>query len=509
MTIEVTSTVIRYNGNGVATEFSFPFMVTDKSELRCVLLAADGTETDLTVDTDFTVEGVGVEGDGIVTYPKVLEAPEVTPDPMPVGQRLTIYRQTERTQQTNFTSQGTFSAETHEDAFDRMVMLIQECQEKVDRTFTVSITSTEGGDSLTEIVAEATAARAGAEAAQAGAVHAQGHAETAQGAAEGAAVSAAASALAAAASAANSGLPAPSVADKGKVPIVNDAGTGYVLGAGGLAWGIVATDTNAAKGNGYLVNASAANVTITLPSAPAAGDMVGISDFYGAARSYTVKLARNGKNIQGAAADWTATSASEAIVVVYSDATQGWIITERYQGTASSTPTGTIAPFVGATAPTGWAILTGASAVRTIGDASSGASLASATTSDLFTLLWNSMADGQAAVSSGRGATAAADFAAHKTITIPDPRGRALIGAGTGSGLTARTHGATGGAETHQLSEAELASHAHNQAAYACAISAYACLTNTGSGYNTGYAGSNSAHANMQPWMATHLIIKL
>src|SRR5258708_1610023 len=44
------------------------------------------------------------------------------------------------------------------------------------------------------------------------------------------------------------------------------------------------------------------------------------------------------------------------------------------------------------------------------------------------TLLWNSWADAQAPVSSGRGASAAADFAAHKTITLPDLRGRVVAG---------------------------------------------------------------------------------
>ena len=46
--------------------------------------------------------------------------------------------------------------------------------------------------------------------------------------------------------------------------------------------------------------------------------------------------------------------------------------------------------------------------------------------------------------------------------TLPDLRGRAPIGSGTGSGLTARTLKGTGGTETHQLTEAELAVHDHD-----------------------------------------------
>lgn len=47
------------------------------------------------------------------------------------------------------------------------------------------------------------------------------------------------------------------------------------------------------------------------------------------------------------------------------------------------------------------------------------------------------------------------------TFGLPDWRGRAIIGAGTGSGLTARTLNATGGAETVTLSTGELPVHSH------------------------------------------------
>ena len=49
-------------------------------------------------------------------------------------------------------------------------------------------------------------------------------------------------------------------------------------------------------------------------------------------------------------------------------------------------------------------------------------------------------------------------------VRLPDPRGRALVGVGAGSGLTARAIGATGGAETVTLSAAEapLKAHSHS-----------------------------------------------
>ncbi len=181
-------------------------------------------------------------------------------------------------------------------------------------------------------------------------------------------------------------------------------------------------------------------------------------------------------------------------------------------GGGSGIPVGTVQQYIGTTAPLGWLLLQGG----TIGDASSGATArANSDTETLYCLLWNSLSNAQAPVSSGRGATAAADFAAHKTITIPDARGRAVIGSGTGSGFTARTHGATGGAETHTLSTSEMPAHTHNlpvrypfaaggsspQLPYSDSYSVYTYK-------DTSSSGGSGAHNNMQPWLALSYIIK-
>lgn len=99
----------------------------------------------------------------------------------------------------------------------------------------------------------------------------------------------------------------------------------------------------------------------------------------------------------------------------------------------------------------------------TIGSLASGAtSLASASTQDLFVLMWTNLTNTVAAVSGGRGASAAADFAANKTIALPKALGRAFASAGSGSGLTTRTLGSTAGAESIALSVGELPSHSHS-----------------------------------------------
>jgi hypothetical protein len=64
---------------------------------------------------------------------------------------------------------------------------------------------------------------------------------------------------------------------------------------------------------------------------------------------------------------------------------------------------------------------------RTIGSSTSGATeRANADVQSLFIYLWG--ADANLAVSGGRGASAAADFAANKTLALPDGRGLVLAG---------------------------------------------------------------------------------
>ncbi len=185
--------------------------------------------------------------------------------------------------------------------------------------------------------------------------------------------------------------------------------------------------------------------------------------------------------------------------------------------------TGMIAPYVGTTAPTGFVLLDG----KTIGNAASGGTeRANADTVDLFTLLWNSMADAQAPVSGGRGANAAADYAANKTITLPDGRGRGIFGkddmggaaanriTNAGSGIVGTTLGVAGGAETVALAAANHASHAHGVNVYsqntAGTIGVYGgpiqALLGTPA---TDAQGSGTAHQNMSPALILNLICKL
>lgn len=93
------------------------------------------------------------------------------------------------------------------------------------------------------------------------------------------------------------------------------------------------------------------------------------------------------------------------------------------------------------------------------------------------------------------------------TFNIPDSQGRAIIGIGTGSGLTARANGDKIGVETHILTTAQMPSHRHNTTQSADVLAGGAAARGTtigGGGYTsfTEYTGSDNAHPNIQPSIA-------
>ena len=97
----------------------------------------------------------------------------------------------------------------------------------------------------------------------------------------------------------------------------------------GIAWSVVSANTNAVTGYGYFINASGGNITLTLPVSPSTGNMVGVCDFYNKATTNTITIARNTKNIEGAAENLIININGAGFTMVYSDTTRGWeIVTE-------------------------------------------------------------------------------------------------------------------------------------------------------------------------------------
>lgn len=173
-----------------------------------------------------------------------------------------------------------------------------------------------------------------------------------------------------------------------------------------------------------------------------------------------------------------------------------------------------------------------------IGSATSGATVrANADTAALYALFWNNISDTYATVSTGRGVSAAADFAANKTIIITRNGARAIGIAGAGFGLTTRALGETVGTETetaplpvhtHGVTEAP---HKHIQGSsptntnvrYGVQTGLSSANTDTQSGTGTdsaftssvstgitiNNAGTGGTHNNIPPTLFLNAMIKL
>lgn len=170
----------------------------------------------------------------------------------------------------------------------------------------------------------------------------------------------------------------------------------------------------------------------------------------------------------------------------------------------SVAPVGAILPYGNISAPTGWRLC-------------DGTVLSQTSFANLFAVIGSNYNTGGEGVGNFR---------------LPDMRGRAPVGVGTGSGLTARTIGAQLGEETHPLVVGELPVHNHGvsdpthahtgipktltsvggvndwETAADVSITPVKTTNVSTTGITTQNTGSGTAHANMQPFLVMPFIIK-
>ena len=139
MTISTTIVKNSYSGNGATTVFNYNFKILSSSDLKVIIRSSTGTETTKTLNTHYTLTGVGSAGGGSITF---------TAGNIPTsGQTIVLIRDTTQTQSIDYVANDPFPAETHEEGLDKGIILAQELQEEVDRCIklsrTNSISSTE------------------------------------------------------------------------------------------------------------------------------------------------------------------------------------------------------------------------------------------------------------------------------------------------------------------------------------------------------------------------------
>ena len=89
-------------------------------------------------------------------------------------------------------------------------------------------------------------------------------------------------------------------------------------------------DFTAVSGEGYFCDTAAVGAfTLTLPSSPSAGDIVGLKDYNGNFANDNLTIDRNGSPINGgSSANPPISTNGASIFLVYVDGTQGWVATQ-------------------------------------------------------------------------------------------------------------------------------------------------------------------------------------
>lgn len=133
MTVSSTNTKNSYSGDGSTTVFAYTFKIFDDDDITVILRTdATGGETVQTKTTDYTVSGVGNAGGGNITFGTAPAS----------GITVVLIRETALTQSTDYTPNDPFPAASHEDALDRLTLMVQDQQEALDRSIKVSKTNT-------------------------------------------------------------------------------------------------------------------------------------------------------------------------------------------------------------------------------------------------------------------------------------------------------------------------------------------------------------------------------
>lgn len=115
MTVSTEVNHEQYTGNGTTTVFPYRFRVLKDSHMVVTVSDLNGVLSTLALGTDYSITGTGLLTGGDVVLTK----------PLAQGWQISLDRDLPAVQETDLRNQGKFFAETHEDAFDYLTMLVQ------------------------------------------------------------------------------------------------------------------------------------------------------------------------------------------------------------------------------------------------------------------------------------------------------------------------------------------------------------------------------------------------
>jgi len=118
---------------------------------------------------------------------------------------------------------------------------------------------------------------------------------------------------------------------------ITASGTSIALGASVtfnnqfIDWqSVITSNTTMVAGRGYFVNTTSGAVSMTLPASATIGDFVVIKDYAGTFATNNLTILRNSHKIQGVANNSNLTTNRASVVLVYVDATKGWLYTDEH-----------------------------------------------------------------------------------------------------------------------------------------------------------------------------------
>lgn len=126
MTVETTASRVQYSTNGTTGPWTVPFPFLQNEDLEVVYTTADGTQQTLNLDANYSVSGAGGESGTVSTVIGY-----------PAGGLITILRNVEPLQESDYVDGDPFPAETLERDLDRLTMLAQQTKEVSARAVTV------------------------------------------------------------------------------------------------------------------------------------------------------------------------------------------------------------------------------------------------------------------------------------------------------------------------------------------------------------------------------------
>ena len=133
MTISNTNNRMDYVGDDGTDTYAYTYKIYENADLLVTQRDLNDVESALTLDVDYTVTGAGETTGGNVV---------LTAGNLASGYLMSIRRVRDLTQEADIRNQGDFFAEIHENVFDKIVMLLQQLKNDIDRSLQLSETGT-------------------------------------------------------------------------------------------------------------------------------------------------------------------------------------------------------------------------------------------------------------------------------------------------------------------------------------------------------------------------------